>query len=98
MGIWSQLKMDPQNVHQRICQKGSKTRQNDEVQRQKIRVFRVFLAKTRDFKALRAKDWPEPSKQRFLVDFQQKPLKNGDLGQVFGPEEGLGPPEKVENW
>ena len=62
MGIWSKLKMDLKIVHHWINRKGSKTRQNDEVQRRFFMIFHDFLAKSGDFMAQRAYIWQNQSK------------------------------------
>ena len=54
MGKSAVLKMDPQIVHHGVTRKGSKTRQNDEVWGQFLLDFQQNLAKTVNFKGLRA--------------------------------------------
>ena len=55
---WLELKMGLKIVHPRSAQKGSKTRQNDEVQRVEIPDFLTFSAKIWKFKPREPNIWP----------------------------------------
>ena len=72
MVVLPELKMDTKTVHMGVVPKGAKMAHLGGVEDPKMVDFLVFLVKMADFKRLRAKHLPGPSKSAIFTDFTPK--------------------------